>query len=71
MNGSDLIKSKIHREPFQAFVIELRSGTQILIDADTEILFPRKRPELILAFTADGLMHEFETSAIAQLFEAT
>jgi hypothetical protein len=52
-------------------VIELRSGTQILIDAYTEILFPRKRPELIIAFTADGLMHEFETSAIAQLFEAT
>jgi hypothetical protein len=59
------------RQPCRPFIVELRSGTQILIDADSEILFPRKRPELIIAFTADGLMHEFETSAIAQLVEAT
>ena len=71
MNDSDLLKSKMHREPFRPLIIELHSGTQIVIDADTEILFPRKRPELVIAFTADGLMHEFETSAIAQLVEAT
>jgi hypothetical protein len=35
-----------------------------LIDADSEILFSRKRPEHIIAFTIDGLMHEFEVSAI-------
>jgi hypothetical protein len=71
MNDSDLIKSKIRREPFCAFVIELRSGTQLLIDRDSEILLSRKRPELIIAFTGDGLMHEFEVSAIAQVVEAT
>jgi hypothetical protein len=29
-----------------------------------------KRPELIIAFTADGLMHEFEAGAIVQLIAA-
>jgi hypothetical protein len=71
MNDLLLLKSKMRREPFRTFIIELRSGTQILIDADSEILFPHKRPELVIAFTADGLMHEFETSAIAQLVETT
>jgi hypothetical protein len=30
-----------------------------------------KRPELIIAVTADGLMHEFEAGAIVQLVEVT
>jgi hypothetical protein len=73
MNSSqlDLLKAKMHREPFRAFLVEFVSGAQILIDADTEILFPRKRPELVIAFTGNGLMHEFESSAITRLIEAT
>jgi hypothetical protein len=51
-------------------VIELVSGRQILIGKDSEILFSRKRPELVIAFTDDGLQHEFEASAIAALVEA-
>jgi hypothetical protein len=61
----------MHREPFRPFMIELRNGDQILIDADTEISFPRKWPGLVIAFTAGGLIHEFEVNAIAQLVEAT
>ena len=71
MNEQNLLKSKLRREPFRSFIIELHSGTRILIDAESEIFFPRKRPELVIAFTADGLMHEFEVSAILQLVEAT
>ena len=71
MNDSGLLEGKMARQPFRPFIVELRSGTRILIDVDSEILFPRKRPGLIIAFSADGLMHEFETSAIAQLVEAT
>ena len=71
MNNLELIKAKLRRQPFRAFIIEFVSGTTILIDADTEILFPRKRPELLIAFTGNGLQHEFEEGAIARLIEAT
>ena len=64
------LKAKIEREPFRAFVIELVSGRQIIIGKDSELLSPRKRPELVIAFTDDGLQHEFEASAIASLLEA-
>jgi hypothetical protein len=64
------LKARIERELFRPFVIELVSGRQIVIGQDSEILFPRKRPELVIAFTDDGLQHEFETSMIAALVEA-
>ena len=68
MTTNDL-KSKLAREPFRPFQIELVSGRQITISADSELFFPQKRPELVIAFTTDGLQHEFETSAIASLIE--
>ena len=63
------LKAKIESEPFRPFVIELVSDLQIVITKDSEILFPRKRPELVITFTEDGLQHEFEASAIAALVE--
>jgi hypothetical protein len=71
MNNLELLKAKMRREPFRAFIVEFVSGTTILIDADTELLFPRKRPELVIAFTGNGLQHEFEEVAVARLIEAT
>jgi hypothetical protein len=71
MNNRELLKAKMRREPFRAFIVELVSGATLLIDADSEILFPRKRPELVIAFTGNGLQHEFEETAIARLIEAT
>jgi hypothetical protein len=65
------LKAKIAHEPFRPFVIELVSGRQIVIGSDSEILFSCKRPELIIAFTDDGLQHEFELSRIAALVEAS
>jgi hypothetical protein len=71
MNNLELLKTKMRREPFRAFIVEFVSGTTILIDADTEVLFPRKRPELAIVFTGNGLQHEFEEAAIVRLIEAT
>jgi hypothetical protein len=70
MNDLELLQTKMRQEPFWPFIIEFQSGHRILIGADSEILFPRKRPELVIAFTDDGLMHEFEAGAIARLTEA-
>jgi len=70
-NRIDLLKAKMRREPFRPFIIELQSGSQILVGADSEMLFPKKRPELVIAFSENGLMHEFEASAILRLIEAT
>jgi hypothetical protein len=36
VNGSDLIKSKIHREPFRAFVIELNVDIETVAIASTQ-----------------------------------
>jgi hypothetical protein len=63
------LKGKLNREPFRPFVVELIGGRQILIGKDTEVLFSRRRPELIIVFSEDGLQHEFEVSAIASLVE--
>lgn len=65
------LKAKLNREPFRAFVIELLSGRQVTIGENSEVLLPRRRPELVIAFTEDGLQHEFEVSVIASLVEAT
>jgi len=64
------VKAKLEREPFRPFVIELSSGRLILVDKDSELFFPRRRPELIVAFTDDGLQHEFEAGGIVRLGEA-
>jgi hypothetical protein len=63
------LKAKLERRPFRPFIIELDNSSQILIDAESEVLFPRKRPELIIAFTGDGIQHEFEGEAIIRLAE--
>ena len=68
MTVNDL-KCRLSSEPFHSFIIELASGRQIIIGADSELFFPRKRPDLVIAFTGNGLQHEFETSAIASLIE--
>jgi hypothetical protein len=71
MTEASSLKAKLEREPFRPFLIELASGRRILIGKESEILFPKRRPELIIAFTEDGLQHEFELSAVISLLEAT
>jgi len=63
------LKAKLDREPFRPFIVELVSGREIAISENSEVLLPRRRPELVIAFTDDGVQHEFEISAIASLIE--
>ena len=71
MTDPSELKAKLSKRPFRPFIIELDSGTQIAISQDSEVLLPRKRPALAIAFTEDGRQHEFEASAIVRLVEAT
>jgi hypothetical protein len=63
------LKTKLAREPFRSFMIELASGRQITIGQDSEVFLPRKHPERVIVFTDDGLQHEFDDSAIISLIE--
>jgi hypothetical protein len=69
LNNRELLETKMRREPFRPFSVELVSGTEISIKADSEILFPRNRPELVIVFSGNGLQHEFEETAIARLID--
>jgi hypothetical protein len=40
-----------------------------VIEADSELFFPKARPELVIAFTADGTMYEFEENVLKSLSE--
>ena len=64
------LKSKLAREPFRPFVIELVSGRRVPISEAEAVLLYWRRPELVIAFSDEGLQHEFETSAITSLIEA-
>ena len=66
MDSLDLLKDQIDQQPFRPFVIEFVSGATLMITTETELLFPRTRPELAIAFTSDRRMHQFEASAIAR-----
>ena len=69
MTRQDL-RTKVEADPFRPFVIRLAGGREIFInDAQTEFLFPRIRPELILAFSEDRT-HEFEIGSVLSLIEA-
>lgn len=66
----DDLQSRLRREPFRRFVIELASGGAVPIGRDSELLFPRRRPELVIAFTDDGLQHQFEIGSVVRVAEA-
>jgi hypothetical protein len=61
------IKELAHRDPFRPFAIVLDSGTEIIIKADTELLFPRNRPETIYVFASNGYGWIFEAQAVTAL----
>jgi hypothetical protein len=63
------LKTKLTREPLRPFAIKLASGRQIIINSETELFFPRRHPERVIAFTEDGLQHEFDDSAILSFIE--
>jgi hypothetical protein len=61
------VKAVYYRKPFRPFTINIVDGEQLAIDKDSEILFPRKKPELIIVFAADGTMHLLEAESVASL----
>ena len=64
---TDELKQFADRQPFRAFTINLLNGDSILVDADTTLLFPKPRPELVIVFTPDKAMHLFEDVGIASI----
>jgi hypothetical protein len=61
------IQSRLSREPFRPFIIELASDRQIAVSGDYEVLFPRKHPDRVYVFTEDGHTHEFDVEAVRLL----
>ena len=64
---TDELKQFADRKPFRAFTINLLNGDSIIVDADTTLLFPKPRPELVIVFTSDKAMHLFEDVGIASI----
>ena len=69
MKDTAEIKTKLAREPFRSFVVELVSGRQIVVTKDSEVFMPRKRSQLVYVFTEDGLVHEFEIEFVISIIE--
>ena len=65
----DELKNLATREPFRPFTVNLLNGDGILIDSPAALLFPKRRPELVIAFSEDGKMHIFEDVGITSLTE--
>jgi hypothetical protein len=65
----DELKNLAYREPFRPFTVNLLNGQSLFIDTPAAILFPKPRPELVIAFTQDGHMHIFEEEGIVSISE--
>ncbi len=63
------IKERALRRPFRPFAIVLDNGVEIPINTDTELLFPRKRPQTIYVFADDHTGWIFEAQAVSALNE--
>jgi hypothetical protein len=60
------IKGLAQRQPFQPFAIVFDNGEVLMVENDTELLFPRSQPKLVIAFN-DGRTWLFEAEAISAL----
>jgi hypothetical protein len=63
------IKELAQRDPFRPFAILLDNGVEIPINSETEMLFPRKRPESVYVFADNGKGWIFEARAVSALNE--
>jgi hypothetical protein len=61
------IKALANRHPFRPFTIEIENGQPVQITQDSDLLFPKRKPNLVIAFTSDGATHIFEAEAVAAL----
>jgi hypothetical protein len=64
MKNSSELKAAVERKPFRPLPVNLIDGEQLTISADTEALFSRNKPELIIVFNPDGTMRLLEAEAV-------
>jgi len=60
------IKALAKLEPFRRFAIVFDSGRELIVESDTELLFPKKQPNLVIAF-ASGSHWIFEAESVTAL----
>lgn len=63
----DEIRALLEREPFRAFEIETTGGRRFDVTAADRLLMPVHKPELLIVFTNDGLMHFVEAGSVASV----
>jgi hypothetical protein len=61
------IKKVANREPFRPFAIVLQSGHEIEVTTETELLFPKNRPNDVYVFANNGAGWIFEAQAVSAL----
>jgi len=61
------IKSMMEQVPFRPFTVLLENGHDLKVTRDSELLFPRNRPGLMIIFNKDGVMTIFEDHAVTAI----
>jgi hypothetical protein len=61
------IKAAVRRKPFRPFSVNVVDGEQLHISQESEVLFPRSKPQLVIVFNPDGTMHLLEAEAVSSL----
>lgn len=61
------VQELIRRKPFRAVQITLSSGDHFSVLEEGDIFNNRRRPELYVIFTEDGLAHWIEASDIVTI----
>jgi hypothetical protein len=64
---TDQINVLINRRPFRAFQIATASGDHYSVLEEADIFNNRRRPDLYVIFTEDGLAHWIESSDIVSI----
>lgn len=62
------IKGLAARQPFRPFVIKLENGDLVPVTDESELFFPKAKPNLVIAFSA-GKSWTFEAEAVSALLE--
>ena len=61
------IKSMMEQAPFRPFTVLLENGHDLTVTRESELLFPKNRPGLMIIFNADGIMTIFEDRAVTAI----
>jgi hypothetical protein len=62
------IKTLTNRKPFRPFIIKLENGDAVPVTSDTELLFPKKRPDTVYVFAVNSSWI-FDVEAVTALQE--